>query len=189
MLGLAVVAGFGFGRISASLRRPARVTLVTVVGILIVAECAAVPLASVPYRFEIPDVDRWLDSRPKPFAVAEVPLPDPRNAGAFERRQTVYMQHSMAHWQKTVHGYHGFRPPLHDALCELMRGFPDEASLTRLLQLDVRYVVVHTDLYEPGEWEPVEARLRQFEPWMRLEHVAGAGRVYSLHHPPGAAGR
>jgi predicted secreted protein len=181
MLGLSVVAAFGFERVSAHLRRMPRVALATIVGILMVAEFAAMPLASVAYSVESPDVDQWLDSRPKPFAIAEVPLPNPRFLGPFERRQTLFMRHSMAHWQKTVNGYSGFRPPLHEALYEMMRTFPDEASLNELLRLDVRYVVMHTDLYEPGEWEPVEARLQQFDGWLRLEHVAGAGRVYSLH--------
>jgi hypothetical protein len=101
------------------------------------------------------------------------------HAGAFERRQTMYMLHSMAHWQKTVHGYSGLRPPLHETLYAEMLSFPDERSLGRLRDLGVRYVVIHTDLYPPGEWETVSARVRE-ESRLRLEHVAGTGRVYSI---------
>ncbi|MEK6629406.1 MAG: hypothetical protein AABY89_01590 [Acidobacteriota bacterium] len=184
MLGLAVLAGFGFDRLSARVAPGKRRVLALVLGALLVAEFAAAPLATVPYRVEIPAADRRLDGQPKPFAVAEVPLPDPMNAGATERRHTDYMLHSMAHWQKTVHGYSGIRPALHENLYLQLRNFPDDRSLRDLTDLGVGYVVVHTDLYPPGEWEAVQQRIRLFEAWLQLEHVAGEGRVYSLRRPP-----
>jgi hypothetical protein len=180
VLGLAIVAAMGFDWLAARLapRRPrlfaAGVTL------LLVVEFAAVPLAVAPYRVDIPLADRWLATRPGPFAIAEVPLPDPLQAGPFERRQTMYMLHSMGHWQRTVHGYSGIRAPLHDRLYALLRGFPDAASLDELARLDIRYVVVHTELYPPGEWEQVSARIDGHGSRLRLEHVAGPGRIYSL---------
>jgi hypothetical protein len=90
------------------------------------------------------------------------------------------MLHSMAHWQKTVHGYSGFRPPRHELLFRQLRSFPDEESLEHLRRLGVRYVVVHEDYYRPGDWPAVEDRLRRFEDGLRLEHEDGSGRVYSL---------
>jgi hypothetical protein len=183
VLGLAMVAAAGFDWLAGRLAPHRRHAFAAVVALLLAAEFAAVPLAVVPYRVDIPIADRWLASRPAPFAVAEVPLPDPLQAGPFERRQTMYMLHSMAHWQKTVHGYSGFRAPLHDRLYALLRSFPDVASLDELARLDVRYVVVHTDLYPPGEWDQVAARIDRFGGRLQLEHVAGAGRVYSLRLP------
>jgi hypothetical protein len=41
-------------------------------------------------------------------------------------------------------------------------------------------VVVHTELYPPGEWDRVTARIDRYGSRVRLEHVAGTGRVYSL---------
>ena len=180
VLGLAIVAGAGFERLAARLapRRPR--VFAAAVTLLLVAEFAAIPLAVTPYRVDIPLADRWLAGRPGPFAVAEVPLPDPLQAGPFERRQTMYMLHSTGHWQKTVHGYSGIRAPLHDRLYVLLRNFPDDASLDELARLEVRYVVVHTDLYPPGEWDQVAARIDHFGSRLQLEHVAGTGRVYSL---------
>ena len=180
VLGLAVLTGAGFDRLTARLAPRSRFVLASVIAALLVGEFAAFPLATVPYRVDTPLAERWLASRPAPFAVAEVPLPDPLNAGAFERRQTTYMLHSMAHWQKTVHGYSGFRAPLHENLYLQLRNFPDEASLRDLSRFGVGYVVVHTDLYPPGEWPQVASRIERFGAWLRLEHVAGAGRVYSL---------
>ncbi len=183
MLGLAIVAAAGFEWLAARVAPARRRAFAAMVIVLLVAEFAAVPLAVAPFRIDPPLADRWLAGRPGPFAVAEVPLPDPRHPGAFERRQTLYMLHATAHWQKTVHGYSGIRAPLHDRLYELLRTFPDEASVDELDRLGVRYVVVHTELYPPGEWEQVAARIGESGRRIQLEHVAGSGRVYSLHRP------
>ncbi|MFO7692315.1 MAG: hypothetical protein R6V57_04430 [Vicinamibacterales bacterium] len=180
VLGLAIVAAAGFDWLAARLSRGRQRLFAASVTLLLVAEFAAVPLAVIPYRVDIPLADRWLATRPGPFAVAEVPLPDPLQAGPFERRQTMYMLHSMAHWQKTVHGYSGIRAPLHDRLYALLRTFPDGASLDELARLDVRYIVVHTDLYPPGEWDAVSARIDELGSRLQLEHVAGPGRIYSM---------
>jgi len=180
VLGLAILAGAGADRLLARVPSRRRSPLLAAVGILLLAEFAAMPMTVSTVHADAPLADRWLATRPGPFAVAEVPLPDPGNASAFERRQTMYMLHSMAHWQKTVHGYSGWRAPLHEQLYVKMRGFPDEDSLRELARLGVTYVVVHTELCQPGEWPQVEARIEAFGGRLQLEHVAGAGRVYSL---------
>ena len=108
-----------------------------------------------------------------------MPFGNPRNVGGYERRQTEYMLHSTAHWQKTIHGYSGLRPRLHFDLYKKMLEFPDEASVNALQQLDVRYIVVHTDYYTPADWAAVEERITRVAQ-LKLEHTEGAGRVYSL---------
>ena len=206
MIGLAVLAAAGFDRLTEVRLKPAatgaglkpdasgkrmmpdrkRLMAATLVGALLVAEFAAIPLHTETYQVQIPSIDRWLDGRQKPFAIAEVPLPNPRDFGAWERRQAAYMLHSMAHWQKTVHGYSGFRPALHDQIYEELTTFPDEKSLQRLTGLGVDYVVVHTELYPPGEWAAVDEKIGMLGQWLTLEHVAGDGRAYSLRRPSGA---
>ena len=183
MLGLAVLAGIGFERVRERLQ-PGRPRLAAiVVCALLMAEFLAIPLEVNPYRVEIPQIDRWLAAQPGSFAIAEVPLPDPVNPGEFERRQTAFMMHASAHWQKTVHGYSGFRALLHERLFQDLREFPSDEGLRRLTGLGVSRIVVHTDLYEPGEWAAVEARIGRFPDRLRLEHIEGAGRVYSLRPP------
>ena len=183
VLGLAIVAGAGFDWLAARLAPRWRTVWVPVVTLLVLVEFAAIPLAVAPYRVNIPLADQWLAGQPAPFAVAEVPLPNPQQLGPFERRQTMYMLHSMGHWQKTVHGYSGIRAPLHEQLYQELRSFPSDASLASLARLGVGYIVVHTDLYAPGEWEDVAARIDRYSDRLELEHVAGAGRVYSLRRP------
>src|SRR5205823_5966237 len=104
-------------------------------------------------------------------------------------QETAYMLHSTAHWQKTVHGYGGWRAALHWQLYSEMQLFPDDRSVASLSNLGVTYVIVHTDLYAPGEWSEVEERLRHFATQLRLEHVEGPGRVYALLRPMDDAAR
>jgi hypothetical protein len=204
ILGLAILAGFGFDRVAHSIRPGHEDTkarkrillrvfmpswlhshqrLAAVIGVLLVAEFAAFPLGLDPYRVEIPAIDRWLAAQPKPFVVAEVPLPSPNDLGAWERRQTSFMLHSMGHWQKTVHGYSGLRLPLHVELYEQLTRFPDEQSLASLNRLGVTYVVVHADWYRSGDRAEIDGRLNQFSDRLRLTHTEGAGgesRVYAV---------
>jgi hypothetical protein len=179
ILGLAVLAAAGFERLTARMHARSRTLVAGVLGLLLVAEFAVIPLETAAYRVEVPEVDRWLDRQPKPFAVAEVPIPTAREGGE-ERRQTLYMLHSTAHWQPTVHGYSGLRPASHTELFFKLRRFPDRESLDQLEALGVSYVVVHTDLYAPGEWPAVEKRLQEHDAELRLAHEDGQGRVYSL---------
>jgi hypothetical protein len=180
LLGIAVLAAIGFDRITIRFPRRRRVALATVFSLVLVAEYAAMPMGFQPNNLNIPAIDRWLDTRPKPFVVAEVPVHDILNPGAFERQETAYMMHSTAHWQKTVHGYSGWRTLLHTQLFTEMGSFPDEKSIASLNALGVTYVVVHPDFYPPDEWPLVEERLGRFSAWLKLEHVEGTGRVYSL---------
>ena len=53
-------------------------------------------------------------------------------------------------------------------------------SLRSLMQFRVDYIVVHTDLYPPGEWAQVERRLANFQERIELRHADDTGRVYAL---------
>ena len=187
ILGLAILSGFGLERVVRSRFRVFVCSwlhvdrwLAAVVAALLALEFAAFPLGVEPYRVEIPAIDRWLASQPKPFVVAEVPLPRSTDLGAWERRHTAFMLHSTAHWQKTVHGYSGLRLPLHAALYDALQRFPDEQSLASLEQLDVTYVVVHGGWLGPGDRAELDARLARFGDRLRLEHAEGEGRVYAV---------
>jgi hypothetical protein len=156
-----------------------------VLGLLLVMEFAAVPLHTTPNEVRIPSADAWLAGRPGPFVVAEVPLPRARVSGPFERRQATSMFQSIAHWQRTAHGYSGFQPPVHDQLSAQLTSFPDEACLRMLADTGMTCVVVHTRLYGPGGWEVVRDRIDRASEWLTVGHIAGSGRVYSLRSPPG----
>jgi hypothetical protein len=179
VLCLAVLAAFGFDRLTAGLSPRRRRLAAAAACALLVAEFALIPLGTSAYRVQPPAADSWLVRQPKPFSVVEVPVPTAHEGGE-ERRQTTYMLHSMAHWQKTIHGYSGLRPPLHHELFRQLRLFPDELTVARLRALGVDYAVVHVDLYPPGEWPVVEERLRQFQDELRLVFSDDTARVYAI---------
>lgn len=174
VLGLGILSAFGFERLTGALTTKARQIAVALVIVILCGEAWSVPLQLDTYRVEIPEADRWLATQPKPFAVAEMPV------YPSERFQTAYMLHSMAHWQKTVHGYSGMRPPLHEVLFREMRHFPDDRSIDHLLQLGVTYVVVHPGMYPPEDWKGVGARLDVGDPRLTLKYAGPTGRVYAL---------
>jgi hypothetical protein len=181
MLSLAVLAGMGFDRLAVQMPRTLKSIAAVVIAALLLGEYASFPFGSVPYRVDIPPIDRWLDTQPKPFVVAEVPVPSPGDIGALERQQTTSMLHATAHWQKTIHGYSGIRRPFHDRLYLDLTEFPGGQSINSLRTAGVTFIVVHTDAYR-GNWPTIEERIARTAS-LKLEHVEGAGRVYSLVNP------
>jgi hypothetical protein len=94
------------------------------------------------------------------------------------------MMHSMAHWQRTVAGYGGIRPLFHQELDRQLASFPNDASVRRLVEIGITYVVVHIDLFDPVLWPEVDARLRSYVgTWLKLEYSDQTARVYSIRQP------
>jgi len=174
LLGVAVLAGVGFDWLTVRLAPSSRRLAAVIVGALLAAEFSAVPYNGVPYRLDIPAVDLWVARRPKPFSIAEVPVT------TSERYHSNYMLHSMAHWQKTVNGYSGIRPALHQELYDQLRTFPSDDSVRHLAQLHVTYVIVHSSWFSPEERRLVEERLLEFGSSLKLEYMDQDSRVYSI---------
>ncbi|HWI20467.1 MAG TPA: hypothetical protein VNT81_22080 [Vicinamibacterales bacterium] len=178
MLALSVLAAIGFDRLAAWLKPAQRTIAAAVVAMLMLAENTVYPFPSVPYQVNIPAIDRWLDSQPKPFVVAEVPVPRTADLGALERQQTQAMLHATAHWQKTIHGYSGIRRKFHDELYDALSSFPDRDSMAGLRAAGVTYVVVHSAEYG-SRWPSVEENIKA-TPGLRLTRTDGPDRVYTL---------
>lgn len=181
MLALAVLAGLGFDRLIARASRNRAAVTCAIVALLLLGEYASYPFAGVPYKVDVPAIDRWLDTRPKPFVVAELPVPSAGDLGALERQQTQAMLHATAHWQKTIHGYSGIRRPYHDQLYIDLNGFPSRTSINSLREAGVTYIVVHTQEYGI-RWRTIEEQIAKSGA-LKLEHVEGDGRVYTLLPP------
>jgi len=174
VLGIAVLAGIGFQRLAHVLKPSWRLAVAALVCAAFLVESAAMPLPLTPYTVEFAPVDRWLATQPAPFAVAEVPV------GPVTRYHSTYMLHSMAHWQRTVHGHSSLTPELHVQLYERLRSFPDDASLEMLERIGVDYVVVHLDMYRPGEFATVDNALARYATRLEPLYAGTTGRVYRL---------
>jgi hypothetical protein len=186
LIGVAVLLGFAFERLTGRLSSRARTTLALVIGALCLVEFAGMPLQVHADRGAVPKIDYWLAGRPKPFTVAEVPLaPDMNDMNQVNVRNTRYMLHSTVHWGKTVHGFSGLMPDRHLELYTRLSTFPNEAAFAILAEFNVTYLVVHFDPNEPqerGEWD---TKLAPFQRWLKLEHEEVDGRIYSLVRPKG----
>lgn len=55
---------------------------------------------------------------------------------------------STYHWHRLVNGYSGYTPGDYLDTRTLMDTFPDAASVAHLAALNVRYVLVHQELYK-----------------------------------------
>jgi hypothetical protein len=64
VLGLAILSGIGFERLAVRLDARKRRLFAVAIGVLLVAEFAAAPLATEAYVVERPALDRWLDLQP-----------------------------------------------------------------------------------------------------------------------------
>jgi hypothetical protein len=177
LLGVAVLAGLGFDHLFERRTKWVRRTAGGLLGLLMVVEFAGVPLQTHPFKVPTTGAEQWLETQPKPFVVAELPW------AQRERYQTIYMMHSMTHWQKTVQGYSGMQAGLHTELYRQMRFFPDEPSLSRLSDLGVTHIVVHRKMYPDDVWEEIRGYLNDFGAWLTLVHEEDEERVYRLHRP------
>jgi hypothetical protein len=171
VLALAVLAAVGFDAVARRLRGPVYAVCSTVVIALLALEFAAMPLPMGAQSPELPAIDRWLATQPTPFVVAELPLPDSTSITVREDSESTYILHSMAHWQKTIHGYSGLLPDFSDELYLQLARFPDETGVRRLTELGVTYVVVH---------DPVLAERARAVPQLTFVHGEADGQVFRV---------
>ncbi len=185
LLGLAILAGVGFERLSGWFR-PALRWIPTIACLaLLTFEYAAFPLDARPYDRTVPDVDRWLASQPKSSSsvVVGLPVADPRDAAHSARLHSVYMLYSIGNWHHLVNGYSGFTPSAHDALFRKLVNFPDDTSMEALEAWGVDYAVLHAKRYSSSEWSRLQNRLRSYGDRLKLDYEGVDGRVYRLIPP------
>ncbi len=178
VIALAAAAGAGW-----LLRRlPGRAARVAVMALL-VALCLAEYLAgreavaalSVPSLTAPPPAYAWLAQQPK-ATIVEFPLTSEMDAvpgqgvgeDAFQAwpdfNSMRYQYFGTTHWQPTVDGYSGFRPPHHRELGLTLASFPDARSITLLRGLDVAWILVHSQLveaFQPGRAATLRSELEQ----------------------------
>jgi hypothetical protein len=98
-------------------------------------------------------------------------------------RNAAYVLMSTAHWQPLVNGYGAFWPADVQELANATGDFPSPASLERVRQWGVRYVVVHLDLYERhgyGSTADITRALEALAPSLALVASDRHLRLYQL---------
>jgi hypothetical protein len=119
-----------------------------------------VALSAIP---DTPPAYRWLAQQPGSFTILELPFPPP----VVLWRNAPYVFWSTLHWQRLVNGYSGFPSQGYQSLFEMLKTFPDPVSIGALSARHVRYVLVHWDLYYPGD-VPADAKKMRELPDFRL---------------------
>ena len=145
LLCLAGLAAIGAARLMR--RSPGRRGTI-VVGSLMVLCLAEYWSAPVPVMAPImkpPAVCEWLAKQPTGSVTLVLPVPSSWLDEALHEYLSTY------HWQPLVNGYSGWQPAEYVQTLERLRTFPDAASLDRLKQLNVSYVVI-TDHFDPAAY-------------------------------------
>ena len=178
---LAVLAARGYHALEAALgaRRAFQRILLVATSSVLLLEYWVAPLQLVPYPNVPPPLYSWLASQPR-GVLAEFPLPVPQSLPGQDARYTYY---STFHWMPLVNGYSGYYPASYIARIEALRNMPDEAAVQQLSKDHVRYVIVHTSLYEPEKLTALLSGLwadRRFTQLGRFDDGLTNGFVFSV---------
>jgi len=178
MLGVAVLAAAGAGRLLERLRPRRRAGVVLALLVLIALEYASFPWPSerVEAAGPLPAVYPWLAAQPGDFAVVELPIDV---YPAFEH-DIRYIGCSTRHWKRLVNGYSGYFPTGYLALTGMLQAFPDAGSLRTLSRLGVRYAIVHRDLFSAAQLAAFDAAAAQNGREMSLVDTFGDAQVFAL---------
>jgi hypothetical protein len=143
-ISLVVLAGFGVRRLLARFRSPRLrgLMFVGMVGLVLIDLHPKLDL--IPVWPGAPAVYKALEKRTDPIVLAEFPFETQRPLVANE---LPYMYFSIWHWRPMVNGYSGFIPEAHAALVEVVRGFPDPASIVALRMHGVTHVTINCYLW------------------------------------------
>jgi len=173
MCGLAVLAGFGYQSLQQITSAPTVVLIAALVAIGVEYGSSPVLLDEVPRR--TPDVYRFVSLADR-GVVIELPIVE-------GYLNPTYMFWSTRHWHPLVNGYSGFKPLDYTETTRRMRTFPDEASIARLRQLDVRYILVHETYFQEKERTRLMlalARRPELVPGGSYRDWIGTTRVFEL---------
>lgn len=163
VFGLAVLASLAVAWL---LERLPRAAAPTVAAILI---AGAVAEAQIPLTF-----DPVLEPHPAYRMLATLPdgpvLELPIYSRALGFRRSRYMLDSTWHWKPLVDAYSDYIPPDFDARAEALADFPSLGSLTDMKRDGVRYAVIHLVPYEGDMRTALDARIKEFAPYLRELH-------------------
>lgn len=155
ILGLAVLAGFGFQRLRSRFHKKAYIWL-SVIPLLVVLEYINIPLPLYCYVNKEPaNVYQWLAEQPEDTVIIELPMPKNTTAFFSEAR---YMYWSLWHRKKMVNGYSGYCPSAYYVITKEMKKFPSKDTIQMLKLVGVNLIVVH----DPAIAEKIESYPDEF---------------------------
>jgi hypothetical protein len=101
-----------------------------------------------PQRKEFPEVYSWLATTPQDTKVIEMPI-YVWNMHPYVFDENMREYYATVHFRKMINGASGYSPePWQVMARELVKEFPSEASLNRLRELQINYVIIHKKEYD-----------------------------------------
>jgi hypothetical protein len=152
---IAVLAGFGTARIMQA-RPRFGVLIVSAATVFCLIEYWSGPVVVRPDRRAPTDADRFLAYQPPGTVILEMPVPQDDTLWLYE---TTYQIRSIHHWQPLVNGYSGFAPREYRRTLQILEGFPDEASIERLQELNVRFILLNRVYYSAEDFTDLITRV------------------------------
>lgn len=178
-MALAILAAFAVDRLLTWSGR-SRPWVAVGLAAMLALELTVVPLGTFPALY-VPWAHRVLARLPR-HPVVEFPFfADPNDR--FEH--TIYMLYSTAHWQPLINGYSDHIPQEFRKTAAVIATFPSPEAFAILEARGARYAVVHLPRYDPAVRPGVEARLAQYDRYLRLLMEDERARLYEIVAWPG----
>ncbi|MGH9218538.1 MAG: hypothetical protein ACRD1W_04515, partial [Vicinamibacterales bacterium] len=113
----------------------------------------------------------------QPAGTVVVEMPVPKNE-ALWLYETTYLIRSMHHWQPLVNGYSGFAPQEYRRTLETLKEFPNDRSIQRLRELNVRFILLNRVSYTGEEFADLIAQVsRSNDLWPPLSFGDGDNQI------------
>ena len=182
LLGMSVLTAVGLSRIA---RMASGRLVIVAAGALLILEYSTTPLTVQWIPREPPQLYTWLSWQPRQVTL-ELPVPRPTDLPLHD---AFYMYAQTWHWQPLANGYSGHYTQAYLELLRALVGFPDERSSAAIALTGIERVVLHRELFRPGEYVQIIKALDS-DPDYRLVSITadhlGEARVYAFLPGPGS---
>jgi hypothetical protein len=189
MLALAVLAGWAVARLRLRIKaRAIRAGLVGLIGILVLADYAILPIkiAPVPLGERIPPIYQVVKSLPPESVLIELPMPS-LSWVEEDWRNVLPMYFSTIHGKSTVNGYSGYYPPGYTVVRDAMEGFPERRTLKFLRDIGATHVLIHTQAHRAEDGQAQLKALTAQPGQAELIGAAAGDFLFRLNPAPPAA--
>ncbi|MDH7513668.1 MAG: discoidin domain-containing protein [Clostridiales bacterium] len=181
MISLALMSGWAIAALMEKTRKLwLKKAVPILIGILILIDYASVPLPldTSPGLKKIPEIYNHVKTLPAGTSLIELPMPP--NPVVDRGREALLMYYSTFHRKKIVNGYSGYLPPGYTIIYESMEAFPSDETFRLLRDLEVDYVLIHTQGFRAEKGAQMQAMLRVYPDRVELKAAAGGDFLYRL---------
>ena len=154
---VSILAGYGLKYLFHKINKPRVKTFLAIVLVLFInLEYLVIPhkMKTLPVGKDIPPTYSWLRDNVQDNAILELPF------FSAAGKNSIYMYFSLFHKKKIVNGYSGFLPPAIHYFEGIFKTFPSNMSLDILKFLEVKYVVLHMNMWKEKTRESIMRRIR-----------------------------